>query len=368
LDQLNDDNPYIDLFIPSIHDANKIFNQKNALEFISELTKRGTISGVIEILSDYFLPHIGETNFLEKAYFVGYMVNRMLKVYLKEEKPTDRDNFRFKRVELSGTLMYDLFREYYLIQKKDITRKIDEEYYYHKGEYKEDETFSRKEKREMKMKDKSSTQENNRYKDNFIGLIEINFKTFFKDRIVEQGFKKAFKGNWGSESHTKRLGVVQDLNRLSWYTFISHLRKISLPLDSSAKVVGPRLLNSSQWGYIDPIDTPDGGNIGLHKHMSITTYITSRASATPVIRWFRMNTPMRILLECNPEELSRDTKIFVNGVWIGMIDTPIETVKLVKLSGLNLHTPPPSVPKHRLPELTSKILQTILFESPSFSV
>jgi len=119
----NNKNHYIDLFIPSVHDANKIFNQQNALEFMSQLTKSGTISGVIEILSDYFLPHIGELNFLEKAYFVGYMVNKMLKVYTKEEKPTDRDNFRFKRVELSGSLIYDLFREYYLIQKKEITRK-----------------------------------------------------------------------------------------------------------------------------------------------------------------------------------------------------------------------------------------------------
>jgi len=113
-----DNNSYVDLFIPSIHDANKFFNQQNALQFIAELTKRGTISSVIEILSDYFLPHIGEVNFLDKAYFVGYMVNRLLKVFLKEEKPTDRDNFRFKRVELSGSLLYDLFREYYLIQKK----------------------------------------------------------------------------------------------------------------------------------------------------------------------------------------------------------------------------------------------------------
>jgi DNA-directed RNA polymerase beta subunit len=44
-----------------------------------------------------------------------------------------------------------------------------------------------------------------------------------------------------------------------------------------------------------------------------------------------MNTPMRILLECNPEELSRDTKIFVNGIWCGMIGEPITTVSLVKL-------------------------------------
>ena len=328
----NNKNPYIDLFIPSVHDAYKFFNQQNALEFIAELTKRGTVSSVIEILSDYFLPHVGEINFLDKAYFLGYMVNRLLKVYTNEEKPTDRDNFRFKRVELSGTLIYDLFREYYLIQKKDITRKIDEEYYYHKGEYKEDDTLSRKEKKQIKTKTQNDGQkEDNKYKNNFIGLIEANFKTFFKERIVEQGFKKAFKGNWGSEAHTKRIGAVQDLNRLSWNTFISHLRKINLPLDSSAKVVGPRLLNSSQWGFIDPIDTPDGGNIGLHKHMSISTYITSGSSGHPIIKWLRLNTPMRNILECSPEQLGSSSKIFVNGNWIGVIDMPIEMVNLLKL-------------------------------------
>jgi DNA-directed RNA polymerase II subunit RPB2 len=332
----NNQNPYIDLFIPSVHDANKFFTQQNALEFIAELTKRGTISGVMEILSDYFLPHVGELNFLDKAYFVGYMVNRLLRVYTKEEKPTDRDNFRFKRVELSGSLIYDLFREYYLIQKKDITRKIDEEYYYHKGEYKEDEEpMTKKDKKLLKTQ---GPKDANKYKDNFIGLIESNFKTFFKDRMVEQGFRKAFKGNWGAESHTKRLGAVQDLNRLSWNTYISHLRKINLPLDASAKVVGPRLLNSSQWGFIDPIDTPDGGNIGLHKHMAISTYITSGSSSHPIIKWLRSNTPMRIVLECSPEQLSSSSKVFINGNWIGVIDKPISTdtkelglVELLKL-------------------------------------
>ena len=252
------------------------------------------------------------------------MVNRLLKVYTKEEKPTDRDNFRFKRVELSGTLIYDLFREYYLIQKKDIGRKIDEEYYYHKGEYKEDETLTRKEKQILKSK---GQKEANKYRDNFIGLIESNFKVFFKDRIVEQGFRKAFKGNWGSEAHTKRLGAVQDLNRLSWNTYISHLRKINLPLDASAKVIGPRLLNSSQWGFIDPIDTPDGGNIGLHKHMAISTYITSGSSSYPIIKWLRANTPMRVILECSPEQLSNSSKVFINGNWVGVIDKPISTDK-----------------------------------------
>jgi len=329
---LDKNSSMVDLFIPSVHDANKIFTQQNALEFIAELTKRGTVSNVIEILSDYFLPHIGELNFLDKAYFIGYMVNRLLKVFIKEEKPTDRDNFRFKRVELTGSLIYDLFREYYLIQKKDISRKIDEEYYYHKGSYKDDSTLSRKEKQSLKKKVQTKeTTDSNKYKDNFISLIESNIKLFFKDRIVEKGFKKAFKGNWGSEAHTKRLGAVQDLNRLSWYTFISHLRKINLPMDSTAKVVGPRLLNSSQWGFIDPIDTPDGGNIGLHKHMSISTYITSGSSSHPIIKWIRSNTPLKLVLECQPEQLINSSKVFVNGTWIGVIDTPFELVNLLKL-------------------------------------
>jgi DNA-directed RNA polymerase II subunit RPB2 len=313
---------YIDLFIPSVHDANKIFNQETALKYIASFTKRGTVSSVIEILSDYFLPHVGEVNFLDKAFFVGYMVYKLLKVYTLQEKPTDRDNFRFKRIELTGSLIYDLFREYFLIQKRSISKKIDEEYYYHKGEYKNSDELV-----EQSASAATASREANKYKDsdNFIGLIESNFKQFFKDREVELGFKKAFKGNWGSETHTKRLGVVQDLNRLSYYTFISHLRKINLPLDASAKVVGPRLLNSSQWGLIDPIDTPDGGNIGLHKHLAISTHITSGSSARPLIKWLRNNTPLKLTLECHTEYLSNSTKVLVNGNWIGVVDKPIMT-------------------------------------------
>jgi DNA-directed RNA polymerase II subunit RPB2 len=322
---LDKNKEFIDLFIPSVHDANKIFNQETALKYIATFTKRGTISSVLEILSDYFLPHIGEINFLDKAYFLGYMTYRLLKVYTLQEKPTDRDNFRFKRVELTGSLIYDLFREYYLIQKRSISTKIDKEYYYHKGEYKDD-TELLEETGLLSKKDKNVA-EINKYKDNFVGLIENNVKAFFKDREVENGFKKAFKGNWGSESHTKRLGVVQDLNRLSYYTFISHLRKINLPLDASAKVVGPRLLNSSQWGLIDPIDTPDGGNIGLHKHLAIATHITSGSSSLPLVKWLRIYTPLKLILECSAEYLSNTTKVFVNGNWIGVVENPISTSK-----------------------------------------
>jgi len=294
---------YIDYFIPSVHDANKVFNQETALKYIASFTKRRTITGVLDILMNYFLSHIGTNNYLDKAYYVGYMVYKMLRVGSGDELPTDRDNFRFKRIELTGTLIYDLFREYYLIQKREISLRLDSEYYYHKD----------------------------KYESNFFSLIEDNYSEFFKERNIEKGFKKAFKGNWGSEARTKRIGVVQDLNRLSWNTFISQLRKFSLPLDSSAKVVGPRLLHSSQWGYIDPVDTPDGGNIGLHKHMAISTAVSSGYSSTHLIKWLRAKTDLKILQECNPKTLAQNTKVIVNGIWIGAIDNPIETRKMMKL-------------------------------------
>ena len=53
---------------------------------------------------------------------------------------------------------------------------------------------------------------------------------FFSERKVEEGFKKGFKGNWGAEAHTKRIGLVQDLNRLSFFWYMTLLRKTNLPI------------------------------------------------------------------------------------------------------------------------------------------
>ena len=293
---------YVDLFIPSIHDAGKIFNQNIALKYLATLTKGKTISHVLEILSNYLLPHIGELNFIEKAYFIGYMVFELLKVFKKEKPATDRDSFKFKRVELTGSLLYDLFREYYTLQQKNIFLKIDKEYHY---------------KQQI-------------YENNFTALIENNYREIFKERLVETGFRKAFKGNWGAEDHTKKLGVVQPLNRLSFNSFMSHLRKISLPLDSSAKVVGPRLLHGSQWGIIDPVDTPDGGNIGLHKHMAIGAHITSGCNSKELIDFLTKTIYIEKLYECTPQYISNHTKVIVNGNWIGIITEPEAAIILLK--------------------------------------
>jgi DNA-directed RNA polymerase beta subunit len=167
---------YIDLFIPSIHDATKIFTQDTAIEFIATFTKGKTVAHALEILTNYLLPHIGEMNFKDKAYFIGHMVKEMLFVFTGDVKPTDRDNFRFKRIEQTGTLIYDLFREYYLIQKKDISRRIDEEYYYHRGNYREEEATEMDKKQQQQKIKKMGEKNSNKYKDNsFISLVTIKF-------------------------------------------------------------------------------------------------------------------------------------------------------------------------------------------------
>jgi len=40
---------------------------------------------------------------------------------------------------------------------------------------------------------------------------------------------------------------------------------------------------------------------------------------------------MRILLECSPEQLGVNSKVFVNGIWIGAVDDPIGIVNALKL-------------------------------------
>ena len=116
---------YIDKFIPSIHDAGMIFTQEHALKYIGKLTKRQTIVSAHDILMNYFLPNLGTTNYFHKAYFLGHMAFELLQVQMGVKMPTDRDSFTYKRVEVPGRLMYDLFKEYYKIQEHSIFVNIE---------------------------------------------------------------------------------------------------------------------------------------------------------------------------------------------------------------------------------------------------
>ena len=67
----------------------------------------------IRVLTNNLLPHISTDSdgMLKKAYFVGYMVNRLLTGALGRSTQDDRDYYGKKRLEMAGTLLLGLYRQ-----------------------------------------------------------------------------------------------------------------------------------------------------------------------------------------------------------------------------------------------------------------
>jgi DNA-directed RNA polymerase II subunit RPB2 len=299
----------IELFIPSVHDAGNIFTQQTALKYIKELTKGNTVNHVLDIFMNLFLPHIGELNLKHKALYLGYIVKRLLFVYIKAEQPTNRDKYNAKRIEHTGILLNQLFREFYTKQLNNIILKVDKEYSF---------------------KATSVSYQN----EDFMSLFLNNQNMIFSDRLVEDGFKKAFKGNWGGETHTKRPGIVQSLNRLSFFSFMCQLRKTNINIGDATKMIEPRLINGTQYGLLCPLHSPDGGNVGLHKHMASSVHITNGVSSKPYINYLR-KLNIILLEECSFDMMSIYTKIFLNGGWIGCSSEPLIIIETMKLHRRN---------------------------------
>ena len=99
-----------------------------ALDFIG---KRGSAVGVSrdkriqyarEILQKELLPHVGVDEDCEtkKAYYLGYIVHRLLLCALGRRSEDDRDHFGNKRMDLAGPLIAMLFRQLFRKLTKDV--------------------------------------------------------------------------------------------------------------------------------------------------------------------------------------------------------------------------------------------------------
>jgi DNA-directed RNA polymerase beta subunit len=108
----------LDLLRPSIEEAVHVTSEAIALDWIGRriadpfMPKAKRIAYARDVLQKELLPHIGIGDMMEpkKAYFLGYMVHRMLLVALGRQPPTDRDSYAVKRLRMAGPLMADLFR------------------------------------------------------------------------------------------------------------------------------------------------------------------------------------------------------------------------------------------------------------------
>ena len=239
-DELN--KKLLDSLHASIIDANKYLTQQDAIKYITtyamytpinmdkETGIRKKTEFTMDILKNDLFPHCH--NMTEKKYFLGHMTNRLLLVNFEIIKGDDRDSYLNKRIDLTGTLLNNLFRNYFNKLVKDMEKQVIREI--NNGSWKSTEDY-----------------------ENIINFT--NIYKIIKSTTIENGIKRALAtGDFGIKHiNSNKVGVAQVLNRLTYISSLSHARRISTPTDKSGKLIPPRKLHNTSWGYLCPAECFD---------------------------------------------------------------------------------------------------------------
>ena len=290
----------LDFLRYSLIDSNYIYNQQQALEYLAQYTSYKNVDNIQYVLTNDFLPNVGR-DYNNKAFFLGYLINKIVKTKLNIISETNKDNYLFKRVDLSGYQLSNLFRDFYNKLRNNIKNTMDKQYNY--GHWKNTGDIS--------------------------NLINSNnIKKIFDNKIITDGMIKSLKGNWGMLNDPNKMGIVQDLSRLSYLGYLSHVRRINTPIDRSIKLVEPHRLGGTQFGSMCPIESPDGGNIGLLKHFPIMTIVSYDIEIDNIINCLEDH-KMIYLNDISTNDVLKGTKIFINNNWIGLHFDPYFIYRLL---------------------------------------
>ena len=297
----------LNLLKASIIDANNYLTKDECFKYINsqamftpinmdkETGIKKKMEFTLDILNNDLFPHCHNIN--EKVYFMGYMTNKLLQTYLEWRKTDDRDSYLNKRIEMTGTLLNNLFRNYFNKVVKDMEKQII---------------------REINTGSWKSTED-------YINIIsKSNINKIVKSSTIELGIKKALSTGDFSIKHTNtsKVGVAQVLTRLTYISAISHLRRISTPTDKSGKLIPPRKLHNTTWGFLCPAETPEGQSVGIVKNLSYMTHITIYSNVEPLYDYVKSQ--MIDFNQLKPNEIFNKVKIFINGCWVGISNEPYE--------------------------------------------
>ena len=297
------------LYFTIIDNPNNIYTQHAAMEYLKEFTRFKNTDHVKNILVNDFLRNAGP-HMRKKAIFLGMMVNKLVKTQIGILPLLNRDNFTHKRVDASGVLMYNLFRDFYNELRKDIRKQIERSYQLGAWYDKKD----------------------------IVNMIKpSDIASIFNPSIIENGLKSALKGRWpGVETDPEKAGIVQDLNRISYVGYLSHVRRLNTPLSRELKIAGPRRLDTTQWGVACPYQSPDGASIGLDKHLSVLAHITIDAGADSIIECLKD-------LGCRPIDdrglaaILNSTRVMLNNDIVAITDDParlVDTIRVYRRNGI----------------------------------
>ena len=278
LDHICYDRNYIELFEmlkPSIEEAFPIQDQDVALDFIG---RRGTTTGLTrerrvryaqEILQKEMLPHISmlEGQSGKKAYFFGYMVHRLLLAVLERRELDDRDHFGRKRLDLAGPLLAALFRMLFRKLTRDVFRHLQKV-----GPFR----FVRFVAGTVLDLQCVETQK------------PFTLNSAVKSSTITNGLRYSLAtGNWGDQkkSMSAKAGVSQVLNRYTYASTLSHLRRCNTPIGRDGKIAKPRQLHNTHWGLVCPAETPEGQACGLVKNLALMSYVSVGSPSAPIVEF-----------------------------------------------------------------------------------
>jgi len=118
---------------PSLDEANIVESEEEALDYIA---KRGSAQAFIKenriaytrlLLESELLPHVstrpGPGDLQRKAFFLGYIVNKLLRAFLGRIQEDDRDYYGKKRLDMAGSLLASHFRQLFR-QFTDVMKKV----------------------------------------------------------------------------------------------------------------------------------------------------------------------------------------------------------------------------------------------------
>ena len=302
---------FIENLKASIVEANGYTTQEAAIKYITSQVlytplnmdkEMGQIKKrefAVEVLKNDLYPHCH--NKLQQIYFLGYMTLRLLKCHNKLIPCDDRDSYLNKRIDLTGTLLNNLFRNYFNKLVKDMQKQIIREI--NNGSWKSNEDYG-----------------------NIINLT--NIYKIVKSTTIENGFKRALAtGDFGiKQVNSNKVGVAQVLNRLTYVSSLSHLRRCNTPIDKSGKLIPPRKLHNSTWGFLCPSETPEGGSVGVVKNISYLATVTINSNSQPIQEYINN----KITKLDDEKNLHKYVKVFINGAWVGITKNPLELYNSLK--------------------------------------
>jgi DNA-directed RNA polymerase II subunit RPB2 len=281
-----------------------IFTTDAALEVLRPRVYLQSIQQLKSVLALDLFPNLSGSLY-EKACYLGYLVQQLMKTALGMQQVSDRDSYVFKRVDISGFLLAQLFQETYAKFRNHVRDSLDQEYYYKSYHTSGDVTQL---------------------------IRHENLGRIFAHGLITDVFARSLKGMWGSVKDDPEQGLVQDLARISYIGFLSHLRRVNMPLDRSIKIVSPHRLHPQQWGIMCPFESPDGASIGYLKNFALMTQITFGTSVSNIMRCLD-DLGLIPVVKIVPKQLaSEDTvRVFVNGTLQGVVEDPITLTRALRV-------------------------------------